>query len=123
MHVLMKVLSDNMVQLLIILHVLIALALIGLVFMQQGKGSDIGASFGSGGSNTVFGSQGSLSFLFKLTAFLAVIFFVNSIVLNHWFASHTSQVLSPAPSAAVPQQQPTQGMPGAGALPGVPDKP
>ena len=117
----MKVLSDNMIQLLIILHVLIALALIGLVFMQQGKGSDIGASFGSGGSNTVFGSQGSLSFLFKLTAVLAVVFFSNSIILNHWFAKHAQTSPSPGLSAGT-QQHSSNSSSGSDAMPGVPEK-
>ena len=60
-----------MYQLILIIHVLIAVAVIGLVLIQHGKGADIGAAFGSGASNTVFGSQGTGSFLFKLTGGLA----------------------------------------------------
>lgn len=70
-----------MQQVLVFLLVVIAIAIIALVLIQQGKGADIGASFGGGASNTVFGSQGSGSFLMKLTLGLAVIFFVICIVL------------------------------------------
>ena len=56
-----------MYQLLLVVHVLIATVVIGLVLIQHGKGADIGAAFGSGASNTVFGSQGTGGFLFKLT--------------------------------------------------------
>lgn len=76
-----------MYQLLLIFHVLVALTVIGLVLIQHGKGADIGASFGSGASNTVFGSQGTGSFLFKFTAGLALTFFVTSLLLSSMVAS------------------------------------
>lgn len=65
------------------LLILIAIALVTLVLIQRGKGADIGAAFGSGASNTVFGSSGSLSFLTKATAWLAVGFFVVSFGLAY----------------------------------------
>ncbi len=65
----------------IIVHVLVSLALIGLVLLQQGKGAEAGASFGAGASQTVFGSQGTSNFLTKSTKYLAIIFFVTSISL------------------------------------------
>lgn len=71
-----------MYQLILIIHVLVAAAVIGLVLIQHGKGADIGAAFGSGASNTVFGSQGTGSFLFKLTGGLALVFFVTSLSLS-----------------------------------------
>ena len=67
---------------LMFLLVIVAIAIIALVLLQQGKGADIGASFGSGASSTVFGSQGSGSFLMKLTLGLAVVFFVICIALT-----------------------------------------
>ncbi len=67
-----------MEQIILIVHVLTALAIIGLILIQQGKGSDMGASFGAGGSQTVFGSQGSGNVLTKGTAILATVFFVTS---------------------------------------------
>ena len=62
--------------------VMVALAIISLVLLQHGKGSDMGAAFGSGTSNTVFGSQGSTSFLAKLTFSLVLVFFVICIILT-----------------------------------------
>lgn len=69
-------------QVILIIHTLIALAIIGLVFLQHGKGADIGAAFGSGASSTVFGSQGSGGILYKATGFLAFLFCVTSISLT-----------------------------------------
>ncbi len=71
-----------MEQILIFLLVIIAIALLALILIQHGKGADVGAAFGSGASNTMFGSQGSTSFLFKLTIGLAVVFFVILVVLT-----------------------------------------
>ena len=68
---------------LVAIDVLLAIAIIALVLIQHGKGADAGAAFGSGASGTVFGAQGSASFLTKLTTFLAVLFFVNSLWLAH----------------------------------------
>ncbi len=68
---------------LVAIDVLLAIAIIALVLIQHGKGADAGAAFGSGASGTVFGAQGSASFLTKLTTFLAVLFFANSLWLAH----------------------------------------
>ncbi len=65
----------------LVLHVLLALGLIGLVLIQQGKGADAGAAFGSGSSGTVFGPAGSGSFLTRLTTTCATLFFVTSLTL------------------------------------------
>lgn len=70
-----------MYQVIIIGHVLVGLAVIGLVLMQHGKGADAGAAFGSGSSGTVFGAQGSASFLSRATAVLAAVFFATSLGL------------------------------------------
>ena len=67
---------------LLVLHVFIAVGLIGLVLIQHGKGADAGAAFGSGASSTVFGARGSASFLTRLTAILATLFFISSFVLG-----------------------------------------
>lgn len=75
-----------MYQIILMIHVLLAIAVIGLILMQQGKGADIGAAFGSGASNTVFGSQGTGGFLFKLTGGLALMFFVTSVFLSYLVA-------------------------------------
>jgi preprotein translocase subunit SecG len=70
-----------MESLIIIVHVLAAIGITGLVLLQQGKGADMGASFGSGASQTLFGSVGSSNALTKSTAWLAVIFFATSLGL------------------------------------------
>ena len=60
------------------MHLLVALALIALILLQRGKGSDIGASFGAGASQTLFGSAGSGNALTRMTAWLSAIFFASS---------------------------------------------
>lgn len=65
----------------IIVHLVVAVGLVGFVLLQQGKGAEAGASFGSGASGTVFGSQGSSSFMSRLTAVLAAVFFATSLGL------------------------------------------
>ena len=67
-----------MEQIVLIVHVLGALAIIGLIMIQQGKGADVGASFGAGSSQTLFGSGGGGSVLTKATAWLVTIFFATS---------------------------------------------
>ncbi|HFD81612.1 MAG TPA: preprotein translocase subunit SecG [Gammaproteobacteria bacterium] len=67
---------------LLILQVLLGVAIIGLVLLQQGKGADMGAAFGAGASGTVFGAKGGGSFLTRTTAILAAAFFANSILLS-----------------------------------------
>ena len=90
-----------MYQLILVVHVLVATAIIGLVLIQHGKGADIGAAFGSGASNTIFGSQGTGGFLFKLTGGLVMAFFVTSLLLSSIVASQyqkTNQQLIPQQS-------------------------
>ena len=70
-----------MEQIILAAHLLIALAIIGLIMLQQGKGAEMGASFGAGGSQTLFGSSGSGNVLTKATAWLVVLFFATSFSL------------------------------------------
>ena len=65
-------------QIILIVHLLVALAIIGLIMLQQGKGADMGASFGAGASQTLFGSSGSGNVLTKATAWLVALFFATS---------------------------------------------
>ncbi len=67
--------------LVILVHVIVAVAIVALVLMQQGKGADAGAAFGSGASQTMFGSGGTGNFLTKTTTLAAVVFFVTSLTL------------------------------------------
>jgi preprotein translocase subunit SecG len=72
-----------MQQLLLLVHIVISIVLIVLVLLQQGKGADAGASFGSGASQTVFGSQGTGSFMLRLTSTIAALFFITSLALGY----------------------------------------
>lgn len=94
--------------LVLVVHVLIAIVMVALVLLQQGKGAEMGASFGSGASGTVFGSAGSAGFLTKLTAFLALAFFVTSLGLAV-FAKNKSA--APAEFGTIPAPVKTQGLP------------
>jgi len=67
-----------MEQIILVAHLLVALAIIGLIMLQQGKGADMGASFGAGGAQTLFGSDGSGNVLTKATALLVALFFASS---------------------------------------------
>ena len=64
-------------------HILVAIAIIGLVLMQHGKGADMGAAFGSGASGSLFGATGSANFLSRATGILAAVFFVTSLTLAY----------------------------------------
>lgn len=74
-------------EILIVVYLIIALCLIGLILIQQGKGADMGASFGAGSSATIFGSSGSGNFLTKATTWLAVGFFAISLILGNLTAN------------------------------------
>ena len=65
------------------IHILLAIAIIGLVMMQHGKGADMGAAFGSGASGSLFGATGSANFLSRTTGALAAVFFVTSLTLAY----------------------------------------
>lgn len=109
-----------MYQFILLIHVIVAAFIVLLVLIQQGKGATMGAAFGSGASQTVFGSRGSGSFLFRLTMGCIAVFFVTSIALNYIAtktyktekvitlpAAPVKQVSAPAaPAAATPATTP-----------------
>jgi preprotein translocase subunit SecG len=72
----------------LVLHVLTAIAVCGFVLLQHGKGADMGAAFGSGSSGSLFGASGSANFLSRTTAILATVFFVTSIGLTYLGTLH-----------------------------------
>jgi preprotein translocase subunit SecG len=80
-----------MFDILIVVYLVIAIALVGLILIQQGKGADMGASFGAGASATLFGSSGSGNFLTKTTTILAILFFGISILLGSMTANSVKQ--------------------------------
>ena len=97
-----------MYEILLGLFLVIALALIGIILLQQGKGADLGASFGAGASNTVFGAAGSGNFMTKFTWWLALAALVILLALGY-MASHrdkaaaaTDDVFAEAPAAELP---------------------
>ncbi|MCH1929120.1 preprotein translocase subunit SecG [Shewanella sp. A25] len=77
-----------MYEVLVVIYLLVALGLIGLILIQQGKGADMGASFGAGASGTLFGSSGSGNFLTRTTAILAIAFFTLSLLIGNLSANH-----------------------------------
>jgi len=89
---------------LIILHVLVCVALIIVVLLQAGKGAEIGASFGSGASQTVFGATGGKNFMSRLTTGAAVIFMLTSLILAYFYGQPGSSSIMPA---NLPAQTPT----------------
>jgi preprotein translocase subunit SecG len=82
-----------MESLVILVHVLAAIGITGLVLIQHGKGADMGASFGSGASATIFGSVGSGNALTKSTAWLATVFFITSLVLALFAKQQSGQAI------------------------------
>ena len=88
-------------------HVVAAVALIGLVLIQHGKGADMGAAFGTGSAGSLFGSSGSANFLSRSTAVVAALFFTTSLSLTYLY-SHPEQPqgvmdkVSPAATQAAP---------------------
>ena len=79
-------------QLLLIFHLLFAVALIILVLLQKGKGASMGVAFGSGASQTLFGSKGSIGFLVKVTIIFAALFFATSIGLTYFASQQAKHV-------------------------------
>ena len=103
-----------MVQFIIIAHLLVALAIIGLIMLQQGKGADMGASFGAGASQTLFGSDGSGNVLTRATAWLVAAFFATSFGLA-LIASNASRPVNDLgieiPAASMPAEQAQEELP------------
>jgi preprotein translocase subunit SecG len=115
--------------LIVVVQVLSALAIIGLVLVQHGKGADMGAAFGSGASGSLFGASGSSNFLSKSTAVAAAIFFASTLTLAYFGSNrpHASvgggvmeRVTVPAakaPATGAPVNNPADAVPGAAPAP------
>lgn len=110
-----------MYQFIMLIHVFAAALIIALVLVQQGKGATMGAAFGSGASQTVFGSRGSGSFLFRVTIGMAAVFFITSIGLNNLATRAAKQdkvitlpfPIKTAPAPVLPSSETTsQSLPG-----------
>ena len=106
-----------MTYLLITLHIVVCIALIIIVLLQAGKGAEIGASFGAGASNTVFGASGGKNFMSRMTAAVAIVFMLTSLVLAYFWGKPGSSSVMPeavapvaapapaAPPATVPRRR------------------
>jgi preprotein translocase subunit SecG len=106
--------------LVLIIHIIVCIALILIILLQSGKGADIGAVFGGGGSQTVFGSTGATPFLSKVTIGAAIIFMVTSIVLTYFSGRVGSSIsdksiMSEQTTTEAPRTAPVPPAPGAGA--------
>ncbi|MCE3274108.1 preprotein translocase subunit SecG [Ramlibacter sp.] len=112
-------------------QILTALAMIGLILLQHGKGADMGAAFGGGASGSLFGATGSANFLSRTTAVLAAVFFVCTLALAYFSHSvkpaSSGSVLESAVPAAVPASGaaaiPSTTVPAAPAVPVAPATP
>ncbi|WP_462163751.1 preprotein translocase subunit SecG [Pseudoalteromonas xiamenensis] len=114
-----------MYEVLLVVYLIVALALIGMVLIQQGKGADMGSSFGAGASATVFGSSGAGNFMTKTTTILATVFFVLSIVLGNLTAGQikktdewenlqapvATELAAPASDVPVSEEKPATDVP------------
>ena len=89
----------------IVIYVLVALAIIGLVLLQHGKGADMGSGFGGGASSSLFGATGSANFLSRTTAVLATVFFILSLVLAYLATANRGPTTGGGVMDAVKQQQ------------------
>ena len=107
----------------VVFHVLLAVAIIGIVLLQRGKGADAGAGFGAGASGTVFGARGSANFLSRTTAVLATLFFLTSLGLTYLFSQQkapTSVVDTVKPAETAPAPAPVTDPTALPATPAVP---
>ena len=105
-----------LMNLVLIVQLLSALAMIGLVLVQHGKGADMGASFGSGASGSLFGATGSANFLSRSTAVCATVFFCCTLGLAYMANHRSSSVFSAAPSATILDQASPASAPASGSV-------
>ena len=103
---------NTLLTVLLAVQMIAALTMVGLILVQHGKGADMGAAFGSGGSGSLFGASGSANFLSRTTAVLATVFFVCTLLLAYFGMARPvtssgsvlegAAVTAPAPAAIVP---------------------
>lgn len=113
----------GMIMVLTFLHVFVSLFLIGVVLLQSGKGAEMGASFGSSGSQSVFGAGGGTSFLSKLTTSAAVIFMLTSLTLAYVSGLPSSSSIMSGKGKSAPVQAPAMPTPQSGAPASTPATP
>lgn len=97
-----------MVTFFVILHIFVTIAMILIVLIQTGRGSEIGAAFGGGASQTLFGSAGTSGFMTKLTTIAAVIFMLTSLSLAYFY-SHREYVIKTVPKSEKVEEKTQEG--------------
>ena len=108
-----------------IVHIFVCCVLVGIILLQQGKGADVGAAFGGGGSTSLFGAGGADNFLLRLTTICAVIFMATSITLalqSKIQVEESGRLFRDAPATVVVPQTPpapTSAAPATGTAPAV----
>ncbi|NGZ85519.1 preprotein translocase subunit SecG [Duganella aceris] len=111
---------NSLFNLVIVVQVVSAIAIIGLVLLQHGKGADMGAAFGSGASGSLFGATGSSNFMSKSTGVAAAIFFSATLALSYISAQHGSNVSGGVMDKALPAAPAPAPTTGAAAIPTAP---
>ncbi len=86
--------------LIVVIHIIVCIALIMIVLLQTGKGADMGAAFGGGGSNTLFGATGASTFLSKMTTVAAIVFMLTSLTLAYMASNRSNVSILDEPPAA-----------------------
>ena len=100
-------------------QMLSALVMIGLILVQHGKGADMGAAFGSGGSGSLFGASGSANFLSRTTGVLAAVFFASTLLLAYFGNAQPRSGSSVLEGAAITAPAPAVAASGAAQIPGT----
>ena len=111
---------SSLFNLIVVVQVLSAVAIIGLVLLQHGKGADMGAAFGSGASGSLFGASGSSNFMSKSTAIAAAVFFSATLGLSFVSTQRSSTVSGGVMDKALPAAPAPAPATGAGAIPTAP---
>ncbi len=91
-----------------VLHILAAITLVLIVLLQTGRGSEIGAAFGSGASQTLFGSSGTSGFMTRVTTIVVIVFMLTSLILAMMYSSGRSASTRPSMPAPIEERLPTK---------------
>ena len=115
---------------LLVVHLIVAVAIVILVLLQQGKGSEMGAAFGGGSSQSLFGARGSANFLSRTTSILVTVFFISSMTLAYFYTRQSestgvtsSSITDEQPADSAPEVPQVETAPAEVEVPEVPDVP
>ncbi len=102
---------DSLLNIVLVIQMLVAVVMIGMILIQQGKGADMGAAFGSGSSGSLFGASGGANFMSRTTGILAAVFFVCTLILAYFGNLKTVPTGSVLESAVPTSTIPTSAVP------------